>query len=194
MCSDPFGRRDGLRRRFGSWWIFGTAGALILAGCSSTAPPAPAGPSFGEITAAFVTARDDQVIEIRALDSRAISGAELVLADGTHVPSYSIDTVRDPSRTEAPTAMPGNQIDANVTGEFQTGTFRQTTTLIGQIASVALIRVTQPADYAAHWRQARLVIRMGQGEQSRAEILEAPPPPSARDLDQPSTGPHQPGR
>jgi hypothetical protein len=131
--------------------------AVMLAGCS--APPVTDAPQFGAITARFVTARDDQVIEIRTLDRFAISVAALVMPDGSRTPSYAIDTVADPSPPPDSPIGPSEKV-----------------TLIGQIASSALIRVTYPADYAAHWRQTRIELTLGHGDDATNRVIDAPPP------------------
>jgi hypothetical protein len=137
--------------------------ALGLAACS--APPVlPSDtPSYGEIVARFDVARDDQVITIRALDRRAVTAAALVMPDGRRIAAYSIDTQANPT-SQPFTAMPGNTTD----------------TLIGQIASAALIRVEFPSDYAVDWQKARLEVTLGQGADTETRSIPAPAPPPAR--------------
>jgi hypothetical protein len=137
---------------------------LALAGCAAPPPPPP-GPAYGEVTARFVPRRDDQVIEIRALGPRAIMSAELVLPDGAREPAFAIDKERDPTWAGGPSHDRTDPVDTG------------TVTLIGQIASVALIRVRQPADYAQAWRQCRIALRLGLGDNAVSQILAAPPPP-----------------
>ncbi|HLY58578.1 MAG TPA: hypothetical protein VKS60_23655 [Stellaceae bacterium] len=138
------------------------AAALALAGCSGPAP------ASGEVSARFVTARDDQVIEVSLVGSRAIAAADLVFPDGTREPAYSIDAQRDPELTPPPDTPGAGKPSVN------TGS----TSLTGQIASLALIRVSHPADYAQAWQQARIAIRLGFGRDVSSELIAAPPPPT----------------
>lgn len=138
-------------------------GALVLSGCA--APQVE--PAFGQVTARFVASRDDQVIDVSSLGSRAISSAELVLPDGTRTAAFSIDSVRDPEWDG--TAEPPGAASSTINSS--------TAVLSGVIASVAHIRVTHPADYAAAWQQARIALRFGFGADATSELIAAPPPP-----------------
>lgn len=146
-------------------WRCAAAAALTLAGCNA-APPEPV---LGEISARFVTARDDQVIEVSLIGSRAIASADLVFPDGTREPAYSIDAQRNPELTPPPDTPGASKPSVN------TGS----TSLTGQIASLALIRVSHPADYAQAWQQARIAIRLGFGRDASSELIAAPPPPTS---------------
>jgi len=126
----------------------------VSSGSVSTAPL-----GFGDLDVRFQIAHDDQVIEIHALDSMAISGAALVLKNGTRVPAYSVIADADPSNRAR-----------------QEGVLASSVTLIGQVASTALIRVADPADYAADWRQAHVEIVFGFGSDTTTRIVTAPPP------------------
>ena len=137
--------------------------ALLVAGCSAAPSASPV--AFGQVTARIVAAHDDRVIEVRTVGPRAIAQADLILADGTRDPAYSIDAERNPEA--------GGQTPAGGASSFvNTGT----TNLVGAIASVALIRIDYPADYAISWQKARVVVRLGYGADTVQQILAAPPP------------------
>jgi hypothetical protein len=53
---------------------------------------------------------------------------------------------------------------------------QNTTTLIGQIASTALIRVPDLATYRDSWSGAKIEAHMGFAPDDRLEILQAPQP------------------
>jgi hypothetical protein len=139
------------------------AAVLGLAGC--TAPPVSpdAAPRFGEVKARFVTGRDVDVIEVRALETVALRHVTLVMADGTRVPSDDIEAETSPS-------LPGPVL----TG---TGMPETTTTLVGQIASVALLRLPDPPAYRLGWKTASIEVVLGDGSDRIQERLAAPAPP-----------------
>ena len=139
------------------------AGLLGLAGC--TAPPVSpdTAPRFGEVKARFVTGRDVDVIEVRALEASSIRSATLVMADGTKVPAEQVDAEASPD-------LPSNTVNG-------VGLTTSTTTLVGQIASVALIRLPDPPAYRQAWKSAVIEVTLGDGPDRISERLAAPPPP-----------------
>jgi len=139
------------------------AGLLGLTGC--TAPPVSpdAAPRFGEVKARFITGRDVDVIEVRALETGAIRAATLVMPDGTRIPAEQVDAEGSPS---LPPPI--------VTGIGLGGT---STTLVGQIASVALVRLTDSAAYRQAWKGAVIEVTLGDGPGRFDQKLAAPPPP-----------------
>lgn len=153
-------RSSGIRR-IGP--IIVLTGLLGLAGC--TAPPVSpdTAPRFGEVKARFVTGRDVDVIEVRALEASAIRSATLVMADGTRVPAEQIDAQDSPD-------LPPGIINS-------VGLATSTTTLVGQIASVALIRLPDPPAYRQAWKSAAIEVTLGDGPGRITERLVAPPPP-----------------
>jgi hypothetical protein len=153
--------------------------ALIsVSACQDRPPAVSAAPAAGiAIQAGFVKSRDDQLIEVTAQDRLAITAATLVMADGSKTPAESIDAVADPSESTDRALDPGN---AGVTGSFDrplNGAMTETTTLIGQIASAAHIRVAFPADYAAGWHGAHIEVTFGRGGGAFTQSVAAPPPP-----------------
>jgi hypothetical protein len=154
---------------------------LGLAGCSAPPVPADLAPEFGEVKARFVTGRDVDVIEIRALDAQPIRMATLVMPDGSQVPAEEIQTTTNPSQTNLATRDPAISTGAGFaapTGPFfGPGVERSTTTLVGQIASVALIRLPEASAYRKAWQAASIEVAMGDGAARRTERLTAPPPP-----------------
>jgi hypothetical protein len=139
------------------------AGLLGLAGC--TAPPVSpnAAPRFGEVKAQFISGQDVDVIEVRALETSAIRAATLVMADGTKVPAEQINAEASPSLP--PTAIAG------------VGLSVPSTTLVGQIESVALVRLPDPPAYRQAWQHAVIEVTLGDGPGRTEERLAAPPPP-----------------
>ncbi len=132
----------------------------LLAGCTVASGPASTDAlRFGDLDVRFQPAHDDQVIEIHALDGTAISAASLILKNGTSVPAYSVVAESDPTDRSR-----------------QEGGMAASVTLIGQVASTALIRVPNPADYAADWRQAHVEIIFGFGKEMTTRTVQAPPP------------------
>jgi hypothetical protein len=146
-------------------------GALVLAGC--TAPPVSSdtAPRFGEVKARFVKGRDVDVIEVRALETIAIRSAVLNLPGGVRVPAEQIDANASP---EVPNRL------ATATGQYQAppvGQSAPTITLVGQIASVALIRIPDPQAYRDGWKNATIDVQLGSPGDQRNDRLPAPPPP-----------------
>ncbi|GGF39852.1 hypothetical protein GCM10011611_52810 [Aliidongia dinghuensis] len=135
----------------------------VLAACTAPAVPSGLAPRFGEVKARFVTGRDVDVIEVRALESSAIRTATLVMPDGTRVEAEQIDGTPSPSLPTAPTAG--------------IGLGAESTTLVGQVASAALIRLPDPPAYRQAWKAAVIDVTIGDGAGRRAERLAAPPPP-----------------
>lgn len=139
------------------------AALLGLAACASPAVPSDLAPRFGEVKARFVTGRDVDVIEVRALDTMAIRAATLVMPDGSRVPSEQIDAEGSPS-------LPGGPINGIGLGS-------SSTTLVGQVASAALIRLPDPPAYRQAWKSALIEVTLGDGAGRVAERVAAPPPP-----------------
>ncbi len=138
------------------------AALLGLAGCAAPPVSSETAPRFGEVRARFVTVRDVDVIEVRALDTQAIRAVTLALRDGTRVPAEQIDA--DPSPT-----LPGPLM----TG---VGLASSSTTLVGQIASVALVRLPDPPAYRLGWKNAVIEVVLGDGSGRIDQRLAAPPP------------------
>jgi hypothetical protein len=139
------------------------AALMGLAGC--TAPPVSpdTAPRFGEVKVRFVTGRDIDVIEVRALETSAIRSATLVMADGSRVPAEQVDAEDSPS-------LPGS-VTSGV------GLTTTTTTLVGQIVSVALVRLPDPPAYRLAWKSAVIEVVLGDGPDRIQQRLAAPPPP-----------------
>lgn len=139
------------------------AALLGLAAC--TAPPVPAdlAPRFGEVKARFVTGQDINVIEVRALETSAIRAATLIMPDGTKVPAEQIDAEGSPNLPTGPT-----------TG---IGLGSTSATLVGQVASAALIRLPDPPAYRQAWKSAHIEVTLGDDAGRYTERLAAPPPP-----------------
>jgi hypothetical protein len=139
------------------------AALLGLAAC--TAPPVSSStaPRFGEVKARFVTGQDIDVIEVRALETSAIRSATLVLPDGTRVPAEQIDAEASPSLPDpfAPAV----------------GRASSSTTLVGQIASAATVRLPDPQAYRLAWKDAVIEVVLGDGAGRIEQRLAAPPPP-----------------
>ena len=153
---------------------------LVLAACS--APPVRRAdiPDYGEVKVLFELGQDVQVINVRSLDRLPITEAVLVLPDGERVPAYSIDHVDNPSFTNQLTL--GGQsndiaaIGAGAPSFAGPGLPAPRTKLIGQIASVGLIRVPDMETYRQDWKTAKVEIHMGQAPDDRVETLPAPQP------------------
>jgi hypothetical protein len=139
------------------------AAVLALAGCAAPPVSSATAPRFGEVMARFVTGQDVDVIEVRALETSAIRAAVLVLPEGTRVPAEQIDAEASPS-------LPDQFAPA-------VGRASSSTTLIGQIASVALVRLPDAQAYRAEWKSAVIEVVLGDGPGRIAERLAAPPPP-----------------
>jgi hypothetical protein len=152
--------------------------AAGLAGCNARPVSVQDSPAFGEVKAVFVKGRDVQVIEVRALDRMAIQTAALVTADGARVEAESIDTLADPSLlsgARAAQSAPGFVAGSAGAG-VAFGAASTTTTLVGQVASVALIRLPELAAYRANWQGARIDVTLGNGPAARSLKLAAPEP------------------
>jgi hypothetical protein len=138
------------------------AALLGLAACAAPPVSSSTAPRFGEVKARFVTGQDVDVIEVRALGTSAIRSATLVMPDGTRVPAEQIDSEASPSLPERAglvTGMPSSNV-----------------TLVGQIASVALVRLPDPPAYRATWKAAAIEVVLGDGADRTQQRLEAPPP------------------
>jgi len=134
-----------------------------LAGCMAPPVSSSTAPRFGEVKARFVSGQDVDVIEVRALETSAIRSATLVLADGTRVPAEQIDADASPTLPDlfAPAV----------------GRASSSTTLVGQIASVALVRLSDAQAYRLGWKDAAIEVVLGDGAGRITERLAAPPPP-----------------
>ena len=155
--------------------------ALALAACGAPPVLRTDVPDYGEVKALFVLGEDIQVINIRALDRVAISAAVLVLPDGERVPAYSIDQQRNPTYSNrTPIGALSTDSVIGIGGGVQLlngpGMNPQTTVLIGQIASTALIRVPDLQGYREVWPKAKLEIHMGFAPDEQVETLAAPQP------------------
>jgi hypothetical protein len=139
------------------------AALLGLAACAAPPVPADLAPRFGEVKARFVTGGDVNVIEVRALEVAAIRSATLIMPDGTRVPAEQIDAEASPNLPAGPTEG--------------IGLGSSTTTLVGQIASAALIRLPDPPAYRQAWKGAAIDVALGDGAGRHVERLAAPPPP-----------------
>ena len=153
---------------------------LVLAGCAAPPERASDVPEFGQVKVLFALGQDVQVINVRALDRLPITGATLILPSGERVPAYSIDQVNNPSFTNQMTlGGPQNAV-------FPIGAAPPTlagpsvvprkTVMIGQIASVGLIRVPDLAVYREVWQQSKVEVHMGTAPDDRVEVHPAPQP------------------
>jgi hypothetical protein len=171
------------RRRLGSAITLSLG--LILAGCS--APPVSTAdyPNFGEVKVLFVNGRDNHVITVRALDRLAITEAVLIWPDGTSEPAESIDTQQNPTvagygqgdRAFDTVQGQSAEIGGSILMPPSSAGLHSTTTLLGQVASVAMIRLPELAVYRQFWQGAKIVVRLGFDNDTRTETLAAPPPP-----------------
>ncbi|MEI9982270.1 MAG: hypothetical protein WDN69_03060 [Aliidongia sp.] len=179
LVSSPISAKspDG-RRRSGVSILL--ALGLALAACS--APPVRQAdvPNYGEIKVLFDLGQDVQVINVRALDRLPITAATLVLATGERVPAYSIDQIANPTFTNTITLGAPQSDIASIGGGppalAGSGRPENKTTLIGQIASVGLIRVPDLPSYRQDWQSAKIEVHMGLAPDDRVEILAAPQP------------------
>lgn len=151
--------------------------ALLLAGCAG---PAVAPPQLGEVDAHFWQGRDDQVIEIRALDRLALQAAALVLPDGRRIEAYAIETEANPPAGSlggltAAGIPPSGSLNPGTAGAMPGG-IEDRTTLIGTIASSALIRVPDMIAYRQVFEQARIEVRLGDAQDHDLRTLKAPAP------------------
>jgi len=180
----------GLRRLFDGLAVLGVLAPWVLAPCvlavagcaeiglgTGVAPVDPnAAPGFNQVVARFVSGQDVDVIEVRSLDPQPMRAAELVLADGSRMPAYSIDVDSSPTRTTL--AQAGTATITTPTGmqPMGQGQLRRVTTLVGQNASAALIRPDDPIAYRHIWRTAHVDVRLGDGPGARIVTLPAPVP------------------
>lgn len=139
--------------------------AVLLGLAACAAPPVSSGtaPRFGEVKARFLTGEDIDVIEVRALDTGAIRQAVLVMADGSRVPAEQIDAEASPTLPDPFSPAVGRPSSS--------------TTLVGQIASAALLRLPDPTLYRLGWKGAMIEVILGDGAGRITERLAAPPPP-----------------
>ena len=153
---------------------------LALAACA--APPVRRAdiPDFGEVKAVFAQGQDIQVISVRALDRLPLTGAVLVLPDGERVEAYSIDQQKNPSLSDRTSLATTGSNVIGVGGGVPLltgpGMAQSTTTLIGQIASTALIRLPDLAAYREIWSGSKVEAHLGFPPDQRTEILRAPQP------------------
>jgi hypothetical protein len=145
----------------GGWRSIALAALLALSACAAPPVPGDLAPRFGEVKVRFQTAQDYDVIEVRALDSVPIRAAALLMPDGTRIPAEQVDADASPSRAPLPTV----------------GLANSSTTLVGQVASAALIRLPDPPTYRQGWKTAVIEVALGDGAGRRTERLAAPPPP-----------------
>jgi hypothetical protein len=138
------------------------AALLVLAACAAPPVSSSTAPRFGEVKARFVTGQDIDVIEVRALETSAIRSATLVMPDGTRVPAEQIDAETSPG-------LPGPV-------GLDTGLPSSNVRLVGQIASVALLRLPDPPAYRLVWKNAAIEVVLGDGADRTLERLAAPPP------------------
>ncbi len=153
---------------------------FALAACAAPPERRADVPEYGEVKVLFELGQDVQVINVRSLDRLPITAAVLVLPGGERVPAYSIDQVADPSFTNRFT-LGGQSSDVAAIGAGAPmlagpGAPEHTTKLIGQIASVGLIRVPDLTSYRQEWPAAKIEVRLGLAPDARVEILPAPPP------------------
>jgi hypothetical protein len=153
---------------------------LGLAACSAPPERRSDVPDYGEVKVLFALGQDVQVINIRALDRLPLTAAVLVLPSGERVPAYSIEQVNNPSFTNNVT-LGGQSNDIAAIGAGAPmlagpGMPEHTTKLIGQIASVGLIRVPDLASYRQEWQAAKIEIHLGLTPDARVEVLPAPQP------------------
>ena len=151
-----------------------------LAACGAPPERRSDVPDYGEVKVLFALGQDVQVINVRSLDRLPITAAVLVLPDGERVPAYSIDQVSNPSFTNRLT-LGGTPNDVAAIGGGAPmlagpGAPERKTTLIGQIASVGLIRVPDMAVYRQDWKAAKVEVHLGLAPDDRVETLPAPQP------------------
>ena len=138
------------------------AALLGLAACAAPPVSSSTAPRFGEVKARFVTGQDIDVIEVRALETSAIRSATLVMPDGTRVPAEQIDAETSPN-------LPDSFAPA-------VGRLSSSTTLVGQIASAATVRLPDPPAYRLSWKDAVIEVVLGDGADRIEQRLAAPPP------------------
>ena len=152
---------------------------LLLAACQQTpAILCATPPHILDIHAAFTPSRDDQMIDVTVQYRQAITAATLVMPDGTRTKAESVDTEADPSESTDRAFDAGNAPVTAGLDQPLSGAMTETTTVIGQVSSAAHIRVPDPADYAADWKKAHIVVRFGLGEDAFTQEIPAPTPPA----------------
>jgi hypothetical protein len=154
---------------------------FALASCG--APPVRRAdvPDFGEVKVLFAVGQDEQIIHVRALDRLAIASATLILPGGERIPADSIEQLKNPSFSDRTSlGAPSSDVEAVgggvplLTGP---GMAQTTTTFIGQIASVAQIRVPDLREYRQIWQGAKVEVQLGiDPSDRRTELLPAPSP------------------
>jgi hypothetical protein len=172
--------------RFAAVFVPTILALFMLSGCEQLnalgGPPVnPAiAPLPGEVTAHFVVGQDVNVIEVRALDPGALRSAVLIDPQGTRTPAYSIEIEPSPEESNyyggsysasGLQNLGGGMIPYAIRGQPQV-----TTTFIGQNASVALIRPTEPAAYLQSWAKSRIEVQLGDGAGARTVTIPAPEP------------------
>jgi hypothetical protein len=153
---------------------------LILAACGAPPERRSDVPEYGEVKVLFELGQDVQVINVRSLDRLPITSAELVMPDGERIPAYSLDQVNNPTYTNQLTlgGQPNDiaAIGVGVPRLAGPGQPAVTTRLIGQIASVGLIRVPDMEAYRQDWKTAKVEIHLGSPPDDRVEVRPAPEP------------------
>jgi hypothetical protein len=171
---------DRISRRFRPAAALLAALGLVLAGCAAPPERRSDVPNYGEVKVLFELGQDVQVINVRSLDRLPITSAVLVLPDGDRVPAYSIDQIANPSFSNRLTlGGPSNDVTGIGAGAPMLagpGMQAQTTRLIGQIASVGLIRVPDMGSYRQDWQSAKVEVHLGLAPDDRVELLPAPKP------------------
>jgi len=177
MCADPRAVRFRARAVAGAVLL---ALGLSLAACAAPAVQRNDVPNFGEVKVLFELGQDVQVINIRSLDRLAITAATLILPTGERVDAYSIDHVMNPTFSNNITLGASQSdvigIGAGVPRIAGPGVPENKTVLIGQIASVGLIRVPDLSVYRQDWQKSKIEVHMGSAPDDRVEILAAPQP------------------
>jgi hypothetical protein len=148
------------------------AALLLLCACANGASDddaaGPAGGPPGTVTARFATGGLANVIVVSAVDRLPLRQAVLINPDGERVPAYSIDVDASPPLAVVPNegfilAAPGAQRH-----EISVNT----------MASIALIQLPDPVQYAKTWRDSRIEVTLGDpGSGKHEETLAAPSPP-----------------
>jgi hypothetical protein len=156
---------------------------LALAGCAAPPERRSDVPDYGEVKVLFDLGQDVQVINVRALDRLPITSAVLVLPDGDRIAAYSLDQVSNPSFSNHVTlgGPSGDVAPVGIGAPMMAGpgVQGQKTRLIGQIASVGLIRVPDLQAYGQEWQSAKVEVHLGYAPDDRVEVLPAPNPGGA---------------
>jgi hypothetical protein len=145
--------------------VVAIAALLLLAQCGGSDE---SGLAPGTITARFVPGGLADVIVVTSVDRLPLRAAALVTPDGERVAAYSIDVDPHPATERVP---------GEATLLATPGTPRQSA-WVNTMASVALIRLPDPVQYAKIWRRSRIELRLGDpASGEREETLAAPPSP-----------------